>query len=140
MLEVNEVGPLIVKESASGYSETATRLGEAIRRRGLTRFARIDHAAAARRVGLELAPEEVLIFGNPQAGTGLMQRDPRVGYELPLRMLVWQEGKRVLVGYRDPSVLADSYDVGELQSVLNRMAMLLDELAAEAAGDGPPAP
>jgi uncharacterized protein (DUF302 family) len=125
---------MIVKESASGHSDTAARLSDGIARRGLTMFARIDHAAAARGAGLELAPEEVLVFGNPQAGTGLMQKDPRVGYELPLRMLVWQEGERVLVGYRDPSELANSYDVGELRPVLDRMAVLLSELAAEAAG------
>jgi uncharacterized protein (DUF302 family) len=124
---------VIVKESASAYSETASRLGEAIERRGLTLFARIDHAAAARGVGLELAPEEIFIFGNPQAGTGLMQADPRVGYELPLRILVWQEGERVLVGYRDPSELADRYDVGEHRPILERMTALLAELAEEAA-------
>jgi uncharacterized protein (DUF302 family) len=131
---VNDVDSLIVKESASGHSDTAARVSDAITRRGLTLFARIDHAAAASGAGLELAPEEVLIFGNPQAGTGLMQKDPRIGYELPLRLLVWQEGERVLVGYHDPSELAESYDVGELRPVLDRMAVLLGEVAAEATG------
>jgi uncharacterized protein (DUF302 family) len=125
---------MIVKESAFGYSETAARLTEAIARRGLTVFARIDHAGAATGVGLELPPEEVLIFGNPQAGTQLMQRDPRVGYELPLRLLIWQEGEQVLVGYRDPSELADLYDLGDHRSVLERMASILSELTGGAAG------
>ena len=123
-----------VRESSSGYAETVARLVDAIARRGLTLFARIDHAAAARAAGLELAPEEVLIFGSPQAGTPLMQQDPRVGYELPLRMLVWQKGDRALVGYRNPAELGGRYQIADHQAALERMASLLDGLAGEAAG------
>jgi uncharacterized protein (DUF302 family) len=123
---------VIVTESSASYSDTAARLAAAITRRGLTVFARIDHAAAARGVGLELPPEEVFIFGNPQAGTPLMQKDPRVGYELPLRILVWQEGGRVLVGYGDPAELADRYSLAEDKAILERMATLLAEVVGEA--------
>lgn len=125
---------MIVEPSALGYSETATRLLDAIKRRGLTVFARIDHAAAAREVGLQLASEEVVVFGNPRAGTPLMQRDPRVGIELPLRMLVWEEGEGVFLGYRDPKELAREYQVVDHQTILDAMAGLLAELASEAAG------
>lgn len=124
---------MVVKESSSTYSETASRLADEISRRGLTLFARIDHAAGARGAGLELAPEEVFLFGSPVAGTPLMQRDPRVGYDLPLRMLLWQEGARVLVGYRDPRELAGDYEVADQQPTLDRMAGLLDQLATAAA-------
>jgi uncharacterized protein (DUF302 family) len=123
---------VIVTESASGYVETSARLIGAITRRGLTVFARIDHAAAARSAGLDLPPEEVVIFGNPQAGTPLMRRDPKVGYELPLRILLWQVGDRALLGYRDPKELADEYDLSEEGSILDRMATLLAEVVAEA--------
>ena len=68
------------------------RLITAITSRGLTVFARVDHAAAAREAGMELAAEELVVFGNPRAGTPLMQSDPRIGIELPLRMLVWEDG------------------------------------------------
>jgi uncharacterized protein (DUF302 family) len=57
-------------------------------------FARIDHAAGARAVGLALGDEVVLVFGNPQAGTPLMQADPLVGLDLPLRVLVCERGER----------------------------------------------
>jgi len=107
---------------------------EAIERSGLTVFARIDHAAAAREVGLELAEEEVVLFGSPRAGTPLMQSDRRVGIELPLRMLVWREGEEVLLGHHDPRDLSGSYDLAEQRASLEQMARLLDELAAEAAG------
>jgi uncharacterized protein (DUF302 family) len=74
--------------SVCDHAETTRRLSEAVERRDLTVFARIDHAAAARDAGLQLADEEVLLFGNPRAGTPLMQSDPEIGIELPLRVLV----------------------------------------------------
>jgi uncharacterized protein (DUF302 family) len=100
----------------------------------LTVFCRIDHAAAARELDLELADEEVVVFGNPRAGTPLMQSDPRIGIELPLRILVWADAEGVLLGYRDPRELAADYDVAQHESTLEQMATLLAELAAEAAG------
>jgi uncharacterized protein (DUF302 family) len=124
---------MILKRSASGYVETMSSLVDAIERRGLTVFARIDHAAAAREVGLELADEEVVLFGNPRSGTPLMQSDRRIGIELPLRMLVWREGKDVQLAYSDPRELSSSYELTRHQSTLEQMATLLDELASEAA-------
>ncbi|MEA2200489.1 MAG: hypothetical protein QOI89_1085 [Solirubrobacteraceae bacterium] len=126
---------MIVRTSASGYDETTRSLVEAIERRGLTLFARIDHAAGAREVGLELASEQVLLFGNARSGTPLMQSDPRIGIELPLRILIWQDGQDVMVGYRDPRELAGAYEIGSHQPVLEQMATLLDELAAEGSGE-----
>ncbi len=124
---------MIVKRCSSGYLETTRSLIEAIERRGLTVFDRIDHAAAAREVGLELADEEVVLFGSPRSGTPLMLSDRRVGIELPLRILVWREGEDVLLAYRDPSELSSAYDIASQQSTLEQMATLLDELATEAA-------
>jgi uncharacterized protein (DUF302 family) len=125
---------MIVKRSASGHAETVAALTAALERRGLTLFARIDHAAAAREVGLELADEEVVLFGNPRGGTPLMQEDRRIGIELPMRMLVWREAEDVLLAYRDPRELSSAYDVAAHAPTLAQMATLLDELATEAAG------
>jgi uncharacterized protein (DUF302 family) len=126
---------MVTKRSTSGYGETVVRLVDAIERRGLTVFARIDHAAAAREAGLELADEQVVLFGNPRAGTPLMQRDPRVGIELPLRILVWADADGVVLGYRDPRELPGRYDIAaEHQAIVEQMATLLGELADEAAG------
>jgi uncharacterized protein (DUF302 family) len=123
---------MVSKRSASSYEVTVGRLLHAIESRGLTVFARVDHAAGARDVGLKLADEEVVIFGSPRSGTPLMQSDPRIGIELPLRMLLWREGDDVLVGYEDPRELSGVFDVGEHQAILEQMATLLDGLAAEA--------
>jgi uncharacterized protein (DUF302 family) len=124
---------LVVKRSISVYSETTRSLLAAIERRGLTVFARIDHAAAAREAGLELADEEVVLFGSPRAGTPLMLSDRRIGIELPLRILVWRDGSDVLLAYSDPRDLTDEYDVAEHRSTLEQMAKLLEELTSEAA-------
>ncbi len=127
---------MVVTRSASSYAETMSSLVAAIERRGLTVFARIDHAAGAREAGLELADEAVVLFGSPRSGTPLMQDDPRIGIELPLRMLVWREGEQVLLGHRDPRELSSRYDVSAHAQTLEQMAVLLDALAAEAAGGG----
>jgi len=124
---------MIVTRSDAGYADTVHRLIGAIEGRQLTVFARIDHAGAARAVGLEIAPEEVVIFGNPRAGTPLMQSDARVGIELPLRILVWEDGQGALLGYRDPRELEREYDVGPHAGVLENMAALLEGLVAAAA-------
>ncbi len=108
------------------------RLLESIAARGLGVFAQIDHAAAAREVGMELADEAVVVFGNPRAGTPLMQQDPRIGIELPLRVLVWDRGDATVVGYVDPRKLAHAYEVGGLSSTLDAMASLLCDLAHDA--------
>jgi uncharacterized protein (DUF302 family) len=119
--------------SSSGYDETLNRLLDAVARRGLTVFAQIDHAGAAREVDMQLGDEVVVLFGNPRAGTPLMQQDPRVGIELPLRMLVWDGGDAAIVGYNDPRDLSRSYDVTRQAPTLDAMSFLLADIAGEAA-------
>jgi uncharacterized protein (DUF302 family) len=123
---------VIVRRSESGYAETVARLRAAIERRELAILGRVDHAAGAREVGLELDDEEVFLFGNPVAGTPLMVSDPRVGIELPLRMLVWADATGVLVGYLDPRELAGTYDLAGHAETLGKMSALLGALAEEA--------
>jgi uncharacterized protein (DUF302 family) len=119
---------MVIKHSGYGYRETVARVIDAIESRGLTLFARVDHAAAARAAGLELPDEEVVLFGNPRAGTPLMRSDPRIGIELPLRILIWADADGVLLGYRDPRELGGVYDVAAEQPLLEQMARLLAEL------------
>ena len=72
--------------------------------------------------GCRLAAEEVLLFGNALTGTPLMQSDARVGIELPLRMLVWEEGDGTRIGYRDPRALALDYELAGHEDTLERMS------------------
>jgi uncharacterized protein (DUF302 family) len=78
-------------KSAFGPTETMERLDAAVRSKGMTVFARIDHAAGAAEVGLSLRPTELLVFGNAKAGTPLMQAKQTIGIDLPLKALVWQD-------------------------------------------------
>jgi len=106
-----------VLSKASPYSvdETVRRLDETMRAKGLTVFARIDHRAAAREAGLEMQDEQVLIFGNPRAGTPLMVARPLVGLDLPLRVLVWRAPDgQVWASYQDAAFIARRYGLPEV--------------------------
>jgi uncharacterized protein (DUF302 family) len=131
---VSKVRWVLTTVSSSGHAETVTRLLDAISQKGLMVFAQIDHAAAAREVGMDLPDEVVVVFGNPRAGTALMQADPRVGIELPLRMLVWNRDGQTIVGYNDPKVLAGAYNLTRQATTLDAMSSLLHALANDAAG------
>jgi uncharacterized protein (DUF302 family) len=122
---------LRVVHSPHSVAATTERLLQALGDRGITMFARIDHAGGARAAGLELPDEELVVFGDPRAGTLLMQLDPQVGYELPLRLLLWDAGDGTLVGYRPPTELAQRYAVGEQTELLGQMTGLLEVLVAE---------
>ena len=98
---------LVTCISKFGPKETMDRLAAAVTTRGISIMARIDHAAAAAEIGMELRPTEVLIFGNPRAGTPLMQAAQTIGVDLPLKALVWQdEGGTTWLAYNDPQWLA----------------------------------
>ncbi len=127
---------LEVRSSPHSVPDTVERIVAALEQRGVTVFARIDHAAGARAVGLELADEQLLLFGDPRAGTLLMQEDATVGYELPLRLLVWDDGGTTKLGWRPPPELAGGYRLALHAEVLERMQGLLEQLAAAAAGTG----
>ncbi len=122
--------------SSSDHRETLRRVRDALGRRGLAVFTEIDHAAAAREAGMDLPAEVVVVFGNRRAGTPLMQADPRIGIELPLRLLVWTADGETMLGYNDPRELAGVYDVATHAGTLDAMATLLDAIAHEAAGTG----
>lgn len=125
---------MVVRKSASGFLDTLAALLGAIEQRELTVFALIDHAEGARQAGMELADETVVVFGNPHAGTPLLQDDPRIGIELPLRVLVWRSGDEVLVGHADPRDWRSLYDVGRHAQILDGMATLLEQLTTDATG------
>lgn len=110
---------------------TVERLLRALDRHGVPLLARIDHGAAAAAAGLELGGEVVLIFGDAKVGTLLMQSDPRVGYELPLRLLIWDAEGQTMVGFQAPTRLSDTYGVAAQAPVLDRMETLLDALVGE---------
>jgi uncharacterized protein (DUF302 family) len=125
---------MVITHSPHSYEKTCDRLMEAIERRSLTVFTRIDHAAGAREAGLEMPDEQVVVFGSARGGTPLMISDPRVGIELPLRVLTWAGEGGVSLGFRDPRELQGAYVIAGHAQTLEQMASLLAEVVAEAAG------
>src|SRR5258708_20133713 len=105
---------LTTVRSSYGPKDTMNRLEAAVKAKGLTVFARIDHAAGAAEVGLPLRPTELLIFGNAKGGTPLMQAAQTIGIDLPLKALVWQDASgSTWLSYNDPSWLARRHRLGK---------------------------
>ena len=123
---------LVTRLSQLGPKDTMDRLEAAVAARGMSVLARIDHAAAAAKVGLALRPTEVLIFGNPRGGAPLMQAAQTMGIDLPLRALVWQDAAGATwLGYNDPHWLAQRHGV-DVPANLEAMSGALAAVAAEA--------
>jgi uncharacterized protein (DUF302 family) len=103
---------LTMRLSHYGPRETMDRLADAVAEHGFNVVARVDHAAAAAHVGMELRATEVLIFGNPRLGTPLMQASKTLGIDLPLKAMVWQDDEgKTCVAYQDPKWLAQRHGV-----------------------------
>jgi uncharacterized protein (DUF302 family) len=120
--------------SSFGPKETMDRLEAEIRARGMTVFARIDHAAGAAEVGLPLRPTELLIFGSAKAGTPLMQANQAIGIDLPLKALVVEDAAgAVWLSYNDPRWLAQRHGLGAaVAQTVDGMAAALDAVATKA--------
>jgi uncharacterized protein (DUF302 family) len=127
---------LITAKSRYDVGETADRLATAVEARGMTVFARIDHAAGAKQAGLELGPTELLIFGSAKAGTPLMQANPAVGIDLPLKALIWRDGAgTVWLTYNDPHWITRRHGLGAAANAqAEPMAAALAVLAKYATG------
>lgn len=129
---------LVTRPSQDGPAETLRRLEAAIVSRGMTIFARIDHAAGAKEAGLELRPTDVVIFGSAKAGTPLMVASQTIGIDLPLKVLVWQDAAgQTFVAYNDPVWLVRRHGLGApAEAIAAKMQAGLAAIAGEAAGGG----
>ncbi|BCQ28277.1 DUF302 domain-containing protein (plasmid) [Caballeronia sp. NK8] len=117
--------------SAHGAVATADRLEALIRARGLILFARIDFSGDAARAGLTMPPSQLLVFGNPQAGTPLMQAVPTAALDLPLKVLSWEDADgRAWLSYNAPDFLRARHGLdAELMKPLGGVAALAEAAA-----------
>jgi uncharacterized protein (DUF302 family) len=125
---------LITLPSSRGPKDTMDRLEAEVGAKGMTVFARIDHAAGAAAVGLSLRPTELLIFGNAKGGTPLMQSMQTIGIDLPLKALVWQDASgNTWLSYNDPSWLAKRHGLGpDSEATVAAMAAALNAIGTTA--------
>lgn len=122
--------PLTIVESRFAFKETGDRLANELEKRGIRIAARIDHAAGARSVGLDMMPTEVIVFGNPRLGTPLMLAQPTVAIDLPMKMLIWQDkAGKVMVGYTSAAALKERHQISGQDEVLKAMEGALSGLA-----------
>ena len=128
------VDGLITIPSSFGTEETISRLEVAVKARGMTVFAHIDHAAGATAVGMSLRPTALLIFGNAKGGTPLMQSVQTIGIDLPLKALVWQDAAGATwLSYNDPDWLVKRHGLGpEVDAAVHAMSGALAAVAAVA--------
>jgi len=126
---------LITVKSPFSPKETMDRLENLLQQKGMTIFARVDHAAGAKKVGKTLRPSELLIFGNPQGGTPFMECAQTVGIDLPLKALVWEDATgQVWLGYNDPAFLAARHGVAQCP-VVAKLQKAMAGFAQETVGD-----
>lgn len=119
--------------SSLGAKATMDRLEAEVKARGLTVFARIDHAGGAAEAGLSLRPTELLVFGNAKGGTPLMQANQTAGIDLPLKALVYEdETGAVWFAYDDPSWIARRHGLGEDVAAVQKLAAALAAFAENA--------
>lgn len=127
---------LITVQSQYSAKATADRFAALIEEKGLRLFARIDHSENAAGVGLTLPATELILFGNPNAGTKLMQCAPTVAIDLPQKALVWEDAdKNVWLAYPNPAFLKELHSIEGCDPVLEKVSGLLAKLAAAATAE-----
>lgn len=126
---------LVVIGSAHSVGKTADRLEQIVTNAGFKVIARVNHGKAAKGVGIDLKPVELLIFGKPKTGSLLMQSQPTVAIDLPMKYLVWEDAAgKVSIGWNDPAWIAARHGIDDKGKLVGKMTGALNKLATRAAG------
>ena len=117
---------VVTKLSPWSMADTLARLSAVVAARGMEMFAVIDHSGKARDVGLDLRDTKLVIFGSPSAATPVIEAAPLAALDLPLRVVVWEDGYRTLVSYPAPAAVARRYGLdGDLADALASIDALI---------------
>lgn len=124
---------LVNVKSNHNVETTANRLETVLKEKGVTVFARIDHALGAQRIGQSLKPTLLIVFGNPAMGTPLIQRSRTIGIDLPLKALIWEDSAgEVWLTYNAPEYLARRHGITEMGELIGKMETALENFAMAA--------
>ena len=123
---------MVTKSSPSSVAETVARLEAVLKSRGIKLFAVIDHSGEAAAAGLQLRDTKVVIFGNPAAGTPVMEAAPLAALDLPLKVLIWADGDQTRINYVDAAELGARYGLSD--ELAGRLAVIDAITDAAAAG------
>lgn len=125
---------LITVKSRHTVTMTADKLENILAEKGMTLFARINHSAGAQKVGVELRPTELLIFGNPKVGSPIMACAQSVAIDLPQKMLIWEDANGdTWLGYNDPAYLKSRHSIEGCDGVLKKVTGALKAFSSAAA-------
>ena len=120
-------------KSMFGVKETADRLEGILTTKGMTIFTRINHGESAKKVGIELRETELIIFGNPKAGSPLMKCQQTAAIDLPQKALIWQDANRtVRITYNDPAYLQTRHDIQGCNKVIDKVSSILAKVTKAA--------
>src|SRR6202790_3532969 len=121
---------IVNKPSKHSVEQTVEALTNILKAKGVAVFALIDHSGEAEKVGLEMRPTKLLIFGNPKSGTPLMLASPSSAIDLPLKILVWEDAQgKVWISYNSPEYLRERH--GLPQDLMQNIA-IIETLATKA--------
>ncbi len=125
----NADSTVITRPSKYSVSVTIDRIEKAVTEKGMKLFVRINHAEEAKRVGLEMKPTELLIFGNPKGGTALMVAKPTVAIDLPMKALAWEDSSgRVWLTYNASHLFQERHGLPEeFAARLDGVGILLEQ-------------
>ena len=121
-------------QSPLAFEETVVALQKTLNSKGITIFATIEHHKAAEAVGESMLPATVLIVGNPKVGTALMQENPLLAIELPLKILIYEEGKTVNIRYEKVTAIAEKYHIKQNFSTAERIDAAMLQLIKSTIG------
>ena len=124
---------IVSMKSPHDVKSTADRLEDILKQKGMTVFIRINHAEGAQKVGQDLRPTEVIIFGNPKVGTPLMQCSQTAAIDLPQKALIWEDATgQVWLSYNDPDYLVNRHGIRGCSEVIKKIQSALSNFAAAA--------
>jgi uncharacterized protein (DUF302 family) len=126
-MRISDASQVLTKTSLYSVAETLARFSELLAAKGVRVYAIINHSDAAHEVGLDLPETHVIIFGEPEAGTPVMEQAPLMALDLPLKVLIWDDDGRTRVSYPVPEALAERHGLSsELTDTLKRIEPFTD--------------
>lgn len=121
-------------QNSFNVKETADRMENILKEKGMTVFNRIKHSEGASKVGIQIRDTELIIFGNPKVGSPLMQCQQSVAIDLPQKALIWKDDKtKVWISYNDPRYLEKRHDIYGCDELISKIEKVLAGIAKSAA-------
>lgn len=130
---INAKKGLVTLQSNHSVKDTANKLASILESKGMTVFARVDHQKNAAGVNLELRPTQVIMFGNPKAGTPLMQCEQSVAIDLPQKILISEDAdNKVWLSYNNPDYLKTRHDIQGCDTAIDNISKALNGISQAA--------